>query len=176
MTSDKKTLRRWVREQKAMHTPAALTAESLSLCRSIMATPEWRMAGCVLLYHALSDEVHTSTLLEDALHRGKRVILPVVAGDMLLLRGYDGRTVKGAFGIDEPIGPTLSAYDEIDLAIVPGMAFDAHGNRLGRGKGFYDRLLPMLHCPKWGICFSFQLVDTVPSEAHDMPMDRVFYL
>ena len=173
MQPDKKTLRSFVRSQKTIHVSSQLAEASRSLCNRILSSSQWNMAGCVLLYHALPDEVDTSLLLQDALQQGKRVVLPVVVGEVLQLRLYDGRMVAGAFGISEPVGPLVTAYDTIDLAIVPGMAFDGHGNRLGRGKGFYDRLLPLLHCHKWGVCFSFQLVDVVPAENHDIPMDRV---
>ena len=80
----------------------------------------------------------------------------------------------GAFGIMEPVGQLVTDYDHIDLAVVPGMAFDACGHRLGRGKGYYDRLLPRLsHCYKIGICFDFQKVPSVPTEPTDIAMDEV---
>jgi 5-formyltetrahydrofolate cyclo-ligase len=76
----------------------------------------------------------------------------------------------------EPIGEVFpeSRYDEITLALIPGMAFDAEGHRLGRGKGYYDRLLPRLsRAYKMGVCFPFQMVDAVPSEPHDQKVDEV---
>ena len=80
----------------------------------------------------------------------------------------------GAFDIMEPVGQPVTDYGHIDLAVVPGMAFDAQGHRLGRGKGYYDRLLPRLgHCYKIGMCFDFQKVPSVPTEPTDIAMDEV---
>ena len=79
-----------------------------------------------------------------------------------------------SYGILEPVGEPFTNYHDIDVAIIPGMAFDLAGNRMGRGKGFYDRLLPKLaDARKIGICFSFQLLEHIPTEAHDCPMDII---
>lgn len=81
---------------------------------------------------------------------------------------------RGAFGIMEPSGELFTDYSRITLAVVPGMAFDSHGHRLGRGKGYYDRFLPLLpQAYKIGVCFPFQLVDDVPIEPTDVVMDEV---
>ena len=81
---------------------------------------------------------------------------------------------KGAFNIMEPYGTPYTNYSEIDLAIIPGMAFDNNGNRLGRGKGYYDRLLEkMTSIYKIGICFPFQMVDNVPTECTDIKMNEI---
>ena len=106
----------------------------------------------------------------------KQILLPVVIGNDLELRLYTGPQdlKKGAYGIEEPVGEPFTDYASIDLAIIPGVAFDVHGNRLGRGKGYYDRLLPRLpHIYKIGICFPFQLLEEVPTEALDVRMDEV---
>lgn len=103
-------------------------------------------------------------------------MLPVVVGDELELRIYTGpEDMKtGAYGIEEPIGETFTDYAAIDFIVVPGVAFDRKGNRLGRGKGYYDRLLPRIPSAfKAGICFPFQLVEEVPAEPFDICMDIV---
>ena len=82
----------------------------------------------------------------------------------------------GAFGIQESTGEVFTDYASIDLAVIPGVAFDAEGNRLGRGQGFYDRLLTRLqhyNIYKIGVCFDFQRVEHVPTEPHDIPMDEI---
>ena len=79
----------------------------------------------------------------------------------------------GYFNILEPCGKPFFNYEEIDVAIIPGMGFDKTGNRLGRGKGYYDRLLPQIPAPKVGICFPFQLIEEVPAEAFDFRMDTI---
>ena len=140
--------------------------------------PQWRSAHTILLYHALPDEPNLQLLLDEGLKEGKRLLLPVVVGENLVLKSYLGTESmqKGAFGILEPVGTeySCSAYDEIELALVPGVAFDSEGHRLGRGRGYYDRLLPLLsNAYKLGVCFPFQCVERVPSEAHDMSVNEV---
>ena len=88
----------------------------------------------------------------------------------------------GAYGIMEPGGPAFTAYDDIDLIIIPGVAFDVKHNRLGRGKGYYDRFLQQMqqmrqtHAYKIGVCFPHQLVDSIPVTTYDIPMDEVVSL
>ena len=139
--------------------------------------PRLAEARIVLLYSALPDEVPTLPLLNRLTTEGKTVLLPRVVSDTdMELRRYTGPNdlEPGAFGIMEPTGELFTDYDLIDVAVVPGMAFDREGHRLGRGKGYYDRFLALLpHIYKIGICFPFQLVDKVPADAHDMLMDEV---
>ena len=123
----------------------------------------------------LPDEVNTHDFIRKWSVQ-KQILLPVVIGNELELRRYTGPQdlKKGAYGIEEPVGEPFTDYASVDLAIIPGVAFDAHGNRLGRGKGYYDRLLPRLpHTYKIGICFPFQLLEEVPTEALDVRMDEV---
>lgn len=173
----KKELRRRIASLKKSRlcnpdTRQRLSAEVLA---ALEAHPAFRAAGTVLLYHSLNDEVDT----HDFIRRWsgeKRILLPVVTGDELELRIYTRQQglYTGAYGIEEPAGDPFTDYAAIDLAVVPGVAFDADGNRLGRGKGYYDRLLP--HIPsacKAGICFPFQLVEEVPAEAFDVRMDII---
>lgn len=130
----------------------------------------------VLLFHSLSDEVDTHELI-DRYKGQKTIILPSVVGDVLELHIYDASsaTKQGAFNIVESCGPLLppSDYARIDLAIIPGVAFDREGNRLGRGKGYYDRLLPLLQCHTIGVCYPYQLIDKVPHEPHDIKVKEV---
>ena len=100
----------------------------------------------------------------------------MIVGDDLRLLPYNGTdSLKpGIFGIMEPIEQETTVDEsEIDLIIVPGVAFDRQLNRMGRGKGYYDRLLSTLQAPKIGICFDFQLQDTVPTESFDKKMDMI---
>lgn len=102
-------------------------------------------------------------------------MLPVVVGDDLELRVYTGPEdlATGSYSIEEPTGELFTDYAAIDFVAVPGVAFDNAGNRLGRGKGYYDRLLPRLTAFKAGICFPFQLVKEVPTEPFDIRMDTI---
>ena len=132
-------------------------------------------APTIMLYHALPDEVSTLSLLDA--WQDKTLLLPrVIDGEQMELRRYTSSDdlQQGAFGIMEPCGELFTDYSAIDVAIVPGMAFDAAGHRLGRGKGYYDRFLslaPSIY--KIGICFPFQLVDNVPVTENDVWMDEV---
>ena len=172
----KQELRAMIRQRSKEHpTPATLTMNDLtgglSPCE----------VNTLLLYSALPDEVQTQQLMDCLVDMGKTVLLPRVVSDTdMELRRYTGRhdLERGAFGIMEPTGERFNDYTAIDTALIPGMAFDREGHRLGRGKGYYDRFLSQLirqnpHCLKIGICASWQLVDCVPTDAHDIVMDRV---
>lgn len=137
--------------------------------------PVFRAASTVLLYYSLPDEVDTHAFVEKWSSR-KRILLPVVVGEELELRLFTSNQdlAPGAYGIWEPVGAPFTAFEEIDFVAVPGVAFDRQGNRLGRGKGYYDRLLPRLpQAYKAGICFPYQLVETVPHDPHDIAMHCV---
>lgn len=169
-----------------------LKQQSADILAALEAHPAFRAANTVLLYHSLKDEVDTHEFIRkwsDRKHKWsdqkqklsdqKRILLPVVVGNELELRLYTGPQdmAIGAYGIEEPTGEVFTDYAEIDFIAVPGVAFDRNGNRLGRGKGYYDRLLP--HIPsayKAGICFPFQLVEEVPAEPFDIQMDTIITL
>ncbi len=134
-------------------------------------------AQTVMLYCSLPDEVDTHGLIDTLYGEGKTVVLPVVTGESEMeLRVYHGADSlrRGAFDILEPVGERFTDYESIDLAVIPGMAFDDSGHRLGRGKGYYDRFLVNLpHCYKIGMCFDFQRVEHVPCESTDIAVDEV---
>lgn len=137
--------------------------------------PVFQKSHALLLYYSLPDEVQTHHFIE-RWSKEKTIILPVVKGDVLELRHYTGKQdlKKGSYGIEEPTGALLKDYGLIELAVVPGVSFDTQGNRLGRGKGYYDRLLPLLHSYNIGICFQFQVSQEIPTEAFDKKMDEVW--
>ena len=176
--TSKDSLRRFVRAQKQQYTAAQLAAMSEEICSRVLASAWWQEASTLLLYYPLADEVDVRTLIREAFGGGKHVLLPVCVGDELELRIYEGESslAKGSFGIMEPTGRLFAPehYPDIQLAIIPGMAFDKTGHRLGRGKGYYDRLLPKLtKARRQGICFPFQLLDEVPADTHDIPVHAV---
>lgn len=176
LPSTKSSLRHYIRSLKATHSAAELEALSSELSSRLILLPQWQASSDVLLYAALPDEVQTGAMIQSAWNSGKRVYLPVVNGDDLDVKLFTPETAlhKGAFQIDEPQGEPIIDLSVIDLAIIPGMAFTQSGERLGRGKGYYDRLLPRLtKAFKVGICYPFQLLDSIPSEPHDIRMDLV---
>ncbi len=163
--------------EKTKYSASTLTAFSVEILTLLEAHPLFRDARTVLIYHSMSDEVDTHGFV-DRWSGEKSLILPVVMGDELELRRYTGPQdmAVGSYGIAEPVGEPFTNYDSIDLVVVPGLAFDNAGRRLGRGKGYYDKLLPQIKAPKLGICFPFQLVDEVPAEAFDFRMDGIITL
>ena len=143
----------------------------------LLSHPRIKAAKTVMLYYSLPDEVDTHTLVDSLLVSGKQILLPHVTGEGTMeLRRYTGPTdlALGAYNIMEPTGDLFVDYASIDLAVIPGMAFDKEGNRMGRGKGYYDRLLLKLRSTyKIGICLPFQLVEQIPTDEHDVKMDEV---
>lgn len=139
----------------------------------IEARDAFRNAGTVLLYMAIRGEIPTAGFIERWAGK-KRIALPLVKGDTLELREYrPSKICKGYKGISEPTpeAPLISP-EEIDFAIIPGVAFAPSGNggfkRLGRGKGFYDRLLPLLHCPTVPAGYSFRFIEDLPTDSWDV--------
>ncbi len=180
--NDKSVLR-----QQALSARASLDNKD-GLSRTIFARiaqiPEYLQAKVVLYYVDVRDEVRTSWLLPEVLGDERvTVVVPYCVGDELqLFRLEDMEQLsQGAFGISEPRAelrniPTLQvAPKEIDLALVPGVAFDPSGGRLGHGHGYYDRLLAALtsETTKIGIAFDCQIVEQVPTDDHDIAMDVV---
>lgn len=169
----KRELRKMLRQQPPFDT----AAEASAVISSLLEDDHVLQAHTLLLYSALPDELPMQSLIEQLVNEGKTVLLPHVVSDTdMELRRYTGISDlrKGAYGIMEPIGELFTAYDTINVAIVPGMAFDRQGHRLGRGKGYYDRFLPLLtNAYKIGVCPSTRLIDQVPTAPHDALMDRV---
>lgn len=172
----KTDIRQAIKRRKAACSAEERTALSQLVVARLQQTAVWKAAHTVLLYHPLPDEADTRPLIAAAYATSKRVLLPVVVGDDLELREYLPTTTmaEGAFHIQEPVGAAFTDYGAIDLAVIPGVAFTARGQRLGRGRGYYDRLLSRLtNTYKIGLCWPFQLVEELPTEAHDIPMDAV---
>lgn len=129
------------------------------------------MADKILMYHSLPDELSTIDFI-DKWHTRKHFFLPRVNGVNLDVLPYDRTRLQyGSFHIEEPTGDDIEDIDNIELIIVPGIAYDNRGNRVGRGKGYYDRLLSRTKATKIGIGYDFQLVDEIDSEPHDITMD-----
>ena len=170
----KETLRQLIRQRKQQYTPQQLKELSQSVIARLK--PRLAEAQTVLAYYSLPDEVCTHRLLDDLVADGKIVLLPnVLDAERMELRCYTGPQdlMEGAFHIMEPIGEPFTDYHLIDVALIPGVAFDADGHRLGRGRGYYDRFLSNLNSIKIGVCFDFQKVDAVPYNANDISVDMV---
>lgn len=176
MTERKKELRKRVALLKTRHKSSGTRqSQSAEILAALEAHPAFKAANTVLLYYSLEDEVDTHAFVRKW-SRQKRILLPVVVGDDLELRVYTGPEdmAVGSYGIAEPTGEIFTDYAAIGFIAVPGVAFDRNGNRLGRGKGYYDRLLPRIPSAyKAGICFPFQMVEEVPAEPFDIRMDEI---
>lgn len=173
MTIDKASLRRQMRQAKASLTPEQKSAESSAVWHHVEATTAFAEAQHILLYHSLPDELSTHQVLDRWVELGKTIYLPVVIGDDLVVRRYTREAMQqGEFNIMEPTGSDVDT-DVLQLIIVPGVAFDSTGNRLGRGKGYYDRLLSRTSATCIGVCYNCQLLPSIPAEAHDKVMHYI---
>jgi 5-formyltetrahydrofolate cyclo-ligase len=175
--NEKKRIRKEIRSLKQNYSLEQKKELSQSILEKVEMIPEFQEAKTVMLYWSMMDEVHTHDFV-CKWAKQKRVILPCVKGDTLDLKVFKGmdHLVDGEnFGIPEPDGPVFMEEEEIDLIVVPGVAFDKENNRMGRGKAYYDRLLKSLSAYKLGICFDFQLLDKVPVDEHDIKMNQVVY-
>jgi 5-formyltetrahydrofolate cyclo-ligase len=139
------------------------------------ALPAWRGATRVGCYCAVRGEFGVESAILDARVRGVEVALPRVQGDRLCFHLWDGSPlVPGSFGIPEPAaGLPLVSASELDVILVPGLAFDAAGGRLGNGGGFYDRVLAEPRGLAVGTCWSAQVVDAVPMDPWDQHVDAL---
>ncbi len=175
----KREIREQIRLQKRQYSEAQLRQLSQPVIEALLSHPRVIQAQSILLYHSLPDEVYTHEAIRIFLNKGKRIFLPVITNDgMMEIREFrkDSSLQEGAYHIMEP---TCKEKEETDaagceLAVIPGVAFDRYGNRLGRGKGYYDQFLcrhPTVYTI--GICFPFQMTDTIPTEPHDIPVNEV---
>ncbi|MBR5844568.1 MAG: 5-formyltetrahydrofolate cyclo-ligase [Bacteroidaceae bacterium] len=170
---DKASLRRQMRQSKAALTPEQKSAESSAVWQHVESTAVFAQAEHVLLYHSLPDELGSHDVIDRWVALGKSVYLPVVIGDDLVVRRYSSEAMQqGEFNIMEPTGLDVDT-DVLQLIIVPGVAFDRNGNRLGRGKGYYDRLLSRTKATCIGVCYECQLVPAIPAEPHDKVMHYI---
>ncbi len=145
----------------------------------MLAAPAWQAARAVLLFAPLAREPDIAALLADALASGKLLALPRFNSatgvyEAVQVRELARELVPGPFGVREPAAHCpLVAMNRLDLALVPGLGFDARGHRLGRGKGHYDRLLASFTGMKIGVAFDLQVVAAVPCEPHDIALAAV---
>lgn len=174
--SKKNELREEIKRRKKSCSLKWKIEQSNSIFKVIEQTTIFQQAKIILIYHALSDEVLTQQFIKRWSSK-KEFLLPVVIGDKLKLKSYEKNKPLqiGAYGISEPTGDFFLNYSLIDLAIIPGVAFDYENNRLGRGKGYYDKLLPLLNAPKIGVCYSFQYIREIPYNQFDIKMDKVIF-
>lgn len=170
---EKQEIRKKIKALKSMLLETEKIESANSVFRILEQSAAFVLANRVLMYHSLPDELSTKEFLRKW-GRRKQFFLPRVNGVNLEILPYDeSRLELGAFHIEEPTGNNLANPEDIELIIVPAVAYDKKGNRLGRGKGFYDRLLKSTKATTIGVAYEFQIVEEIPVEHHDIPMDMI---
>ena len=150
---------------------------SRAIINKLEIDPDFISASTVALYWSLHDEVETHQLI-NKWFRQKTILLPSIEDEYIVLKEFTGQQqLKPGmkYHIPEPTSHIFEDLNKVDLIVTPGMAFDKENNRMGRGKGFYDRLMPNLDCTKIGLCYKFQVFDKIPSEPHDIKVDKLVY-
>lgn len=178
----KRELRKRMRAVRAALPAAAIAERSGAIVDRVCALDAWAKARTVALFSSMADEVQCSSLVSRAKEQGKRVVLPVVVDEepgLLFRVSVDGERVfpmaMSAFGIDEPTDSApAAAFDELDLVIVPALALDDRGHRIGYGRGYYDRtLVRCARARRVAVAFDFQLIAEVPTRTGDVPVHEV---
>jgi len=155
------------------------SAASSRACAILREQPVWQQAEAVLFYAALPQELNLSPLITEGLANGKCIALPRFEKETgtyaaCRIEHPENGLARGNFGIPEPPEAALALpLNQLDLVLVPGIAFDLGGRRLGRGKGFYDRLLAAVPAAKCGVAFDQQVVSEIAVESHDILMDFI---
>ena len=175
---DKKELRREIREKKRAMTPEEIEEKSRKLGQLFCSSELYRQADTIYGYLPYNQEVRTVPMLEQALRDGKRVAVPKCYGDeMRFIFMTDlSQVEKGYAGIPEPVADEPVADDKTALVLMPGLAFDPQGHRIGYGGGFYDKFLAAEpgH-PTLALCYDFQMLPRLDTEEFDIPVDQVLW-
>ena len=175
---DKKQLRQTIRERKRAMTEEEILSRSEKLGALFAASDAYKNAKTIYGYMPYNQEVRTVPMLEQALRDGKRVAVPKCYGDEMKFIYLDDLTKveKGYANIPEPIADEPVADDETALVLMPGLAFDPQGHRIGYGGGFYDKFLAAEpgH-PTLALCYEFQMLPELKTEEHDIPVDTVLW-
>ena len=175
---NKKELRAAIREKKRAMTPEEIEERSRHLGEKFAQSRAYREADAIYGYLPYNQEVRTLPMLERALREGKRVAVPKVYGEEMRFIWLTDltRVAKGYSGIPEPIEDGPVADDPHALVLMPGLAFDRQGHRIGYGGGFYDKFLAREpEHPTIALCYDFQLLPELETEEFDIPVDTVLW-
>ena len=178
--STKKNLRTSISQKRNMLTDYELIERSEKIKDTIFKMSEFKESNIILFYVSYGSEVSTHQMIKQCLSNGKRIIVPKVnySKNSLLLSELNSweHLEKGAYNILEPKSEHLKEINVelIDLMFIPGIVFDFFGNRIGHGKGYYDRLLNSKHkALHVGLAYELQMVEDMPVETHDVKVDRI---
>ena len=175
---NKKELRAMIRERKRAMTPEEINSRSEKLMELFLRSDAYKTAKTIYGYLPYNQEVRTVPMLEQALKDGKRVAVPKCYGDEMKFLFMDdlSKVEKGYAGIPEPVADEPVADDETALVLMPGMAFDPQGHRIGYGGGFYDKFLAQEpNHPTLALCYEFQVLPHLETEEFDIPVDCVLW-
>ena len=175
---EKKALRAQIRVRKRAMTIEEIEERSAKLVEKFLASDAYKNAKTVYGYLPYNQEVRTTKAMEQVLRDGKSLALPKIYGDRMdfIVVTDLSQVEKGYCGIPEPIHDAPLGSDETSLVLMPGMAFDREGHRMGYGGGFYDKFLEREpNHPTIALCYEFQLLDHLDVEAHDIPVDEVIW-
>ncbi len=174
---DKKALRREIGAKKRALSAAEIESRSAILAEKLFSTAQYRDCKSLYAYLSFNQEVRTNPIIEQAWTNGKRVAVPKVVEDEMVfiwIDSFEGLAPQGAFHIMEPIEDGPVADDEKALILMPGLAFDPQGHRVGYGGGYYDRYLAAQpHHPTVALCYDFQLYDHLDVDDYDVPVDFI---
>ena len=171
--TDKHEIRRRMRNRKQLLSDQERLDAASRVFDALERTAAFLLADRIMIYHSLPDELSTLRFLRKWAGR-KQFFLPRVHGVNLELLPYiPDETAPGAYGIEEPLGDEVADPATMEMIVVPSMALDRRGNRVGRGKGFYDRLLPLTRATTVGVGYDFQLIDDFEPDPMDSPLDFV---
>jgi len=173
VTSEKELIRERIKKKKQQLTDKEKEIEAANVFEKIEALPEFINAHNIMIYWSMPDELPTHNFII-RWSKKKTMLLPVVKGEDMLIKPFSTKEElkQGSLGIWEP-DVQKEYLNSIDLVIVPGVAFDRDKSRLGRGKGYYDRYFINKRIVKIGVCFDFQLLESIPIDSFDIKMDKV---
>ncbi len=173
----KSELRKTNKERRKLMTGAEVKEKSCAIAKTFLNSEIYKNAKTIMVYMPLGNEVDTGEMISKAFPDRKRVLVPVTdeqTGEMIASEIKENTAFeKGAFSVLEPVEKAVTDPKQIDVVLVPGIAFDKKGGRIGFGKGCYDRFLKKTESLKIGLCYDFQLCDEIEAENHDIKMDFV---
>ena len=187
MLEKKKALRKIIKVRVSAISANERRKREEILHNNLFSMPEFLAANTVMLFANLPDEIGTFSLINKCFAMGKKVYLPVINGDDMTACEFTGEYRVGRYDIKEPITPHSSLFPNghqhvltphsIDFILVPGVAFSPNGYRLGRGKGYYDKFLSKYtNLFTVGVCFREQFFLDIPTEPHDVPMNKILVI
>lgn len=173
----KNQIRKEMKTKRAAMTKEEVVQKSRAAADALLKSEIYKNAETIMLYMPLGNETDTSEIINSAFADGKRLVLPVTDGKTGVITPYfyekDTALEKGGFSVTEPKNAKIAQKSEIDLVVVPGIAFDRKGARVGFGKGCYDMFLSGMDVTKVGYCYEFQLCENIPADEHDIKMDFI---